>query len=221
MDRAAGETPEQITIDRAEQQFATHRPLTRTGHIVENPCDLGAGEIRVHEQSGFSGDQRLMPFRLQPGAAIGSAPNQPNNGAMDRLPARTIPHDHRLALDADADGREVARCDIALSHRLVAGRDRRRPDIFRLVLDPTRGRKMLLVFLLCARRDGEIAAKQHRAGGCRALIDGKKVSHRAAYCTISNNPAEPMPPPTHIVATAYFDMRRRPSISKRPASSAT
>jgi hypothetical protein len=32
------------------------------------------------------------------------------------------------------------------------------------------------------------------------------------YCTISNNPAAPMPPPTHMVTTAYFALRRRPSI---------
>ena len=33
------------------------------------------------------------------------------------------------------------------------------------------------------------------------------------YCTISSKPAAPMPPPTHMVTTAYFALRRRPSIS--------
>lgn len=36
-------------------------------------------------------------------------------------------------------------------------------------------------------------------------------------CTISNNPAEPMPPPTHMVTTAYLALRRRPSIRAWPA----
>src|SRR3569833_2375143 len=37
-----------------------------------------------------------------------------------------------------------------------------------------------------------------------------------AYCSTSNRPAAPMPPPTHIVTTAYLALRRRPSISAWP-----
>ena len=32
------------------------------------------------------------------------------------------------------------------------------------------------------------------------------------YCKISNKPAAPMPPPTHMVTTASLALRRRPSI---------
>ena len=36
------------------------------------------------------------------------------------------------------------------------------------------------------------------------------------YCTTSNSPAAPMPPPMHIVTTTYFAPRRLPSISAWP-----
>src|SRR6516225_8794072 len=39
-------------------------------------------------------------------------------------------------------------------------------------------------------------------------------------CTTSNRPAAPMPPPTHIVTTPYFALRRLPSIRMWPASRA-
>src|SRR6185436_14101683 len=60
----------------------------------------------------------------------------------------------------------------------------------------------LLLALVARRRD-----RASGGCGCRHVPDQK----------ISNSPAAPMPPPTHIVTTPYFAPRRLPSISRWPA----
>ncbi len=64
-----------------------------------------------------------------------------------------------------------------LLQRLAAGRDRRGPDVLRLVLDPARGRKMLREFGLRGGGDRDVAAKHDGARGCGALIDGQHKGH--------------------------------------------
>lgn len=40
--------------------------------------------------------------------------------------------------------------------------------------------------------------------------------NRSELQKISNNPAAPMPPPTHMVTTPYLALRRLPSMSRWP-----
>lgn len=51
-------------------------------------------------------------------------------------------------------------------------------------------------------------------------IKNLAVQDRRSDCqlTISSNPADPIPPPTHIVTTAYLALRRRPSIKACPVN---
>ena len=84
--------------------------VARAGHVVEDPADLAAGEIRVDEQAGLALDQRRScPSRLQPLAELGGAPILPDDGVVDRLAGLAVPDDRRLALVGDADGGDVAR----------------------------------------------------------------------------------------------------------------
>ena len=50
--RAAGQLPHQPGVDGAEGQFAALGHLARAGHVVEQPGQLGAGEVRVQHQAG-------------------------------------------------------------------------------------------------------------------------------------------------------------------------
>ena len=50
---AAGEPPEQIAIDGAEHQLAALGACARAGDVVEDPGDLGAGEIGIDDQAGL------------------------------------------------------------------------------------------------------------------------------------------------------------------------
>ncbi len=70
---AAGEPPQQIAVDGAEQQLAALGAFARARHVIEDPGDFGAREIRIDDQAGLGRDRRLMAFGLQPGADVGGA----------------------------------------------------------------------------------------------------------------------------------------------------
>ena len=44
---AAGEAPEQIRIDRAEGEFAARGKIAAAFCVLQQPRELGAGEIRI------------------------------------------------------------------------------------------------------------------------------------------------------------------------------
>ncbi len=108
---AAGQPPEQEAVDGAEQQLAALRPRARApAHVVEQPGDLGAGEIGVEQQAGLGGDvPARAPSAFSCCAGVGGAPVLPDDGAVDRLAGRAVPDDRGLALVGDADGGDVGR----------------------------------------------------------------------------------------------------------------
>ena len=175
---AAGQSPEQIAIDRAEQKFAAFGTRAGTRNEIQNPGDLGAGKIRIDDQAGLRRNHRLMAFGRKPRAHLGGAAVLPDDGAMHGAAGDAIPHHRGLALVGDADGGDVARGKTGNPHRFAAGRKRRRPDVVGLVLDPARGREMLREFQLRLRRDRHVIAKDDRARRRGALIDGENIRHR-------------------------------------------
>ena len=78
----------------------------------------------------------------------GGAAILPDDGAMNRTPGAAVPQKRGLALIGDADGGNVLGAGAGLAHGASAGFERRRPQIFGLVLDLAVGRKMLRKFLL-------------------------------------------------------------------------
>ena len=177
---AGGEPPQQIAIDGAEHQLAAFGAGARAGHVIEDPGDLGAGEIGIDDQAGLGGDRRLVAFALQSGADIRGAAVLPDDGAVHRLAGGAVPHHGGLALVGDADRGDVFRFQPGLFQRVAAHHDGRGPDVLRLMLDPAGRRKMLREFLLRGGGDGNIAAKHDGARGCGALIDGQNKGHDVA-----------------------------------------
>ncbi len=103
VDPAAGQPPDQEGVDGAEAKVAALGPLARALHVVEQPGELGAGEIGIEEQAAAGGDLRLLALAAQRGAGVGGAPVLPDDGAVDRLAGLAVPDHHRLALVGDAD----------------------------------------------------------------------------------------------------------------------
>ncbi len=127
MHGALRQPPQQEGIDGAEGKLAALRLDSRAGHVVEKPRDLGGGEIGIEQESGARRDQWLMAgvFELSThrvGAAI-----LPHDGIVDRLAVGAVPHERRLALVGDADGRDVARRKAGLGDGFAAGRKHRAP----------------------------------------------------------------------------------------------
>jgi hypothetical protein len=178
MHLAAGKTPEQIRIDGAEGEPARLGRRARARHMIEQPGDFGRREIRVDQQSGAFGDQPLMSGLQQFGAGVMGAAILPDDRIVDRLAGLAIPDDRGLALVGNADRRDIAGRNAGARHRGAGGRDRRRPDALRIMLDVAGRGKDLRKFELRESDRLQRFVEQKRTRRCRALIDGKKMGRQ-------------------------------------------
>src|SRR5262249_20716592 len=90
---------------------------------------------------------------------------------MDRLAGRALPHDRRLALVRDADRHQVRDRQLRLVERALHDLLDVAPDLLRVVLDPTRPGKDLLVLLLGDRDEPGRAIEYETTGRGGALVD--------------------------------------------------
>ena len=123
MHLAAGQPPQQITIDGAEHQLASISALARAGDLVEDPGDFRSRKIGIDDQAGLFRNRGLVAFGLQSRADIGGAAVLPDDGAMHRLAGGAVPHHGGLALVGDADRGDVPGADACFLQRLAAGGD--------------------------------------------------------------------------------------------------
>ncbi len=179
MDAAAGQTPQQKAIDRAERELAVLRRSARALDVIEHPRDFRGGEIRVEHEPGLVRDLRLMVLRGKLGAHVGRAAILPDDRVVDRLAGGTVPDQRGLALVGDADRRDVFRRDAGFRHHFAHGLDRGRPDRLRIVLDQA-GRRIDLRKFPLRDGDGEAGAiERDGARRGRALVDGDHVGRQA------------------------------------------
>ncbi len=83
--RVAGDTPPVRShisqrVDGAERELAARRGGARTGHVVEQPGELGAGEVGVEDEPGALAEKRLEPPGAQRSAGRRGAPVLPDDG---------------------------------------------------------------------------------------------------------------------------------------------
>ncbi len=145
--------------------------VPRARDVVEQPFELGAGEIGVEHEAGLARDHPGVAGGAQRVAMRRRAPVLPDDGVGDRLARRAIPQHRRLALVGDADGRDVARADAGLGERFVHDARLRRPDLAGVVLDPARLREDLPELLLRDRAHGAGMVEDERARAGRALVE--------------------------------------------------
>src|SRR5690606_39781973 len=104
--------------------FAALGRRARAGHRVEDPRDLGAGEVRVDDEAGAFGEERLQAIGLHAVAGLGRAAVLPDDGAMDRAAGLAVPDERGLALVGDADAGELARVDPRRQQGVANGLER-------------------------------------------------------------------------------------------------
>ena len=201
---AAGQPPDQETVDGAGQQLAAFGALARAFHIVEQPGDLGAGKIGIEQQPGLLREFLLQPLLLQFLAKCRGSPVLPDDGVVDRLAGRLVPDDDGLALVGDADRRDVASVEPGRLQRLAAGRNDALPDLFGIVLDPSRRRVMLREFLLAGGDDLHRAVEHDGAARCRALVDRQNETAHVSLIVdmIGGDGLTPPPPFSRLIAAA-------------------
>ncbi len=145
---ATGKFPDQPAVDGAEQQFTLARTLTAAFDVVEDPLELGAGEVRVGNQAGGVADVLLVTIALELLADFGAAAALPDDRVVDRAAGGLVPDHGGFALVGDADGRDLvvmqAGLRQGLDHHGALGGE----DFHRVMLDPTGLRVMLCEFAL-------------------------------------------------------------------------
>ncbi len=113
---AAGQPPDRGSVSIVPASSSPLLgPLPRAFHVVEQPGDLGAGEIGIEQQAGLA-RERLS--RARPCCSVAQS------GAVRRscqtmalwigFAGRLVPDHHRLALVGDADAGDVGRLDLGL-----------------------------------------------------------------------------------------------------------
>ncbi len=131
----------QERVDGPEGELALVRSSTRAIHVIEQPLELGPGEVRVEDQPGRLAHARLVASAFEFRAAIGGAPVLPHDGPVDGAAGRTLPHHGGLALVGDSDRADLVAPDGCARDGLTNGIDHALPDLVGLVLDPARFRE--------------------------------------------------------------------------------
>ena len=133
-DMGTGEPPDEPRFHRAEEQLALFRTLPRAGDIVQDPADLGGGEIGVDDKTGGLPDIVSQAPGLQLLAQLRRTAALPDDGVIHRLARMFVPDQGGLPLvgDADAQHRGIRHTVDGFRRRLPL----RFPDLLRVMLHP-------------------------------------------------------------------------------------
>lgn len=175
---AARELPHQPAVDGAEGELAARGAFAGTVHVVEDPAQLGAREIRIDHQPGALAHLVLQALGAQPLADRLGAAVLPDDGIEDGAAGGAFPHHGGLALVGDAERGHVGGAQPGLFERGAAGGELAAPDVERIVLDPAGLRKMLRKLLLGAGDDLAGAVEHDGTRTGRALLSARRYSIR-------------------------------------------
>src|SRR5215203_4766810 len=132
-------------------------------YVIEDPGDLAPGEVGIDDQTRLLGDDWAVTFGFEPIAESGGAAILPDDGVAHRTSGSAVPDDRGFALVRDADGSDVGRTCVGAPERFDRHRALCRPDLLRVVLNPSRLRKDLLELLLRDGSDRTVMVEQDRA----------------------------------------------------------
>ena len=177
VERAPAKLPQQPAVDRAEGEVAGLGLLARAVDVVEDPPDLGAGEVGVDHEAGLLLEEVGVALVLELVAEAGRAPVLPHDRVVDGLPRLPVPDDRGLALVRDPDGGDVLGGQPLARERLRGDAGLGGPDLVGVVLDPPRLGEDLLELPLRDRLDLAFFVEEDRARAGGALVEGEDVGH--------------------------------------------
>ncbi|MNH06927.1 hypothetical protein D3C79_663070 [compost metagenome] len=181
---AAGEFPDQPAVDGTEQQIAALGALTSAFDIVEDPLELGAGEVRVGDQAGGFADVVLQAVTLELFADLGAAPALPDDGVVHRTTGFLVPHHGGFTLVGDTDGGYLVVAQACLGQGFDHGRALGGEDFHRVVLDPAGLWVMLCEFALRGANHVGITVENDGPRTGRALVQGNDVVLVLGVCHV-------------------------------------
>ena len=152
-------------------------------HVVEQPGDLGRGEIRIEQQAGRARSRASRGRRARSAAqASCGAAVLPDDGVVDRLAGRAVPDHRGLALVGDADRRDVLRAATpacAIAPRAVATDAWSRSPPGRARPSRAPDRSAGIPAARCAT-GASVASNTMRARRGRALVDREQIGRHSA-----------------------------------------
>ena len=180
MHLAVGEFPHQPAVHGAKGQLAALGCVARAGHVVQQPLQLGAGEVGVHQQARLGLDGGCVAFASQLGAGGLGAPVLPHDGVVHGLAGLAVPQHGGFALVGNAHGAHGAHGagrNARLGQR-VAGRGQLgAPDFQRVMFHPAGLGVDLRQLQLGLRHDVALLVKDDAAGAGGALVECEQVGH--------------------------------------------
>ena len=180
MASAAGQVPHQPTVDGAKRQLAALGAGACARHVVQQPLQLGAGEIRIENQPGLALNDCRVTLGAQDITPGCGAPVLPDDRIGQRLPGLAIPQHGGFALVCDTHSAHLGGADTGVLERGTRHGQLRAPDFSGIVLDPARLRKDLAKFLLRHSRTVAAVVEQDGAGAGGALVKREDVLHGVA-----------------------------------------
>ena len=149
---ATGQVPDHPGVHVAEDQLAGLGGLAGALDVVEDPLDLGTGEVGRQRQADALLVLVLVAATEFLDDLVGAGV-LPDDRVVDRLTGLAVPHQSGLALVGDTDGLDVLLVQAGLRQRLGHDLADRVPDLHGVVLNPAGAREDLLVLLLAHRDD--------------------------------------------------------------------
>jgi len=159
----AGEVPQRPGVHGAHEEIAGLGALADALDVLQDPGDLGAGEVGGQTQAhavlvlvrAFVAGQAVADLL---GAGI-----LPDDDVVDGLAGVLVPHDGALALVGDAHRGDLVTVDLRLGEYPADDGADVVPDLDGVVLDPAGAREDLLVLLLVDGDDLSVVVEQDGA----------------------------------------------------------
>ena len=177
---AGGELPHQPAVDGAEGQLSGRGPGAGIRDVVEQPRQLGGGEIGVQLKAAATMDQGRVAGLAQALAVGNGAAVLPDDGGRQGAACGALPQHGGFTLVGDADGGHLTGGDACSNQGLAGAVELGLPDLQWVVLHPAGGRVGLVEFLLGGGERVAAVVEDEGPTAAGALVEGKEVGHGQA-----------------------------------------
>ena len=205
---APGEVSQKPCIDGPEDDLALRCPIAQAADILQQPFDFGRREVRIDRQAGSSTKPLCCRMPSERLASLRGPTILPHDGGVERAPGRTIPHDDRLALIAQADRQErSARSRVPGKHLLDHGA-RGREENLRILLDPPGARRAQGQFAIGGIDRHGTRVEQNKPNARRADVDRAQRRMGSVLRVRCSQAANPLRSPCHTASLARMGRAR-------------
>ena len=168
---AARQVPDEPGVHGAEGDLAVLGAGPETGHVVEQPGRLGAGEVGGQRQTGLLAEPVLTVRSAELPGQRGGAGVLPDDRVVHGFARGAVPQERGLALVGDAERAELVGAQSGLGERSGDHGLHLGPDLGGVVLHPPRLGEDLTVLTLVDCDDRAVLVEDDAAAGGGALVD--------------------------------------------------